>query len=283
MTLSRAVRILLILPVVCLVVPSISRSQNATIGVYEFFNGASACPLAPGQTYLLAVKVAHTFGPVKTAKFKLVPSCPGAIVSGPLDYDLTLSTCATDGSVLAVLSVTPPVTCGGFGFYFDVRGPAGEYTIPLTDCDGYPMTGVDAFETIDYGPCEDLSGLIAPYRPTPADGATDVPVNTLLSYVGTANTIQLSTQPLTIEYDDHVICGPAYCFPSLPGLQGCSYPINPGTLAPNTTYYWRASTWAPTHEWCIGASSQVFTFTTGDGPVAARATTWGHVKAMYRE
>jgi hypothetical protein len=62
----------------------------------------------------------------------------------------------------------------------------------------------------------------------------------------------------------------------------CALPLNPGPLAPQTTYYWQA------HHNCIcgqvhPAQSDVFSFTTGDGPLAVEATTWGRVKALYRQ
>lgn len=259
--------------VLALSVPSISRSQNATIGLYRL-NGSPACPMSPGESALLLVKLVHTAGPVKTMYFTLVPSCPGATISGSLGANVTFAPCATDGQVIAFLNVTAPTTCGGWGFYFDVRGPDGEYSIPMTDCDGYPMTASDAFVSIDGPPCDDMSSLIAPYRPTPANGATGVSVNTLLSYVGPANKIRFSNVPLTNSNYEQVLCGPP---------ASCLQPINPGTLAPNTTYYWAALNETPFLSGSIAASSGTFSFTTGDAPLATEAATWGHVKAMYRD
>jgi len=262
--------------------PSSGLAQSATIGVY-YYDGPSACPVettSSGQVWILNVKLVHTAGPLKTAKFKLVPSCPGATILGALDYDLTFPSCVTDGATLATIYITQtPASCSDpWGFYFDVLGPAGETLIPLTDCDGYPLYGIDAFRVTDGPPCDDLSSEIAPYRPTPADGATDVPTDTELSWVGPANTVELSTEPLVFG---PLICGTNCSNP--PGPMPCSNPIDPGVLLPNTTYYWRASTWYVTHYWCDVVWSQVFSFTTGDGPVATESSTWGRVKAMYRE
>ena len=259
--------------VVASTVPSISRSQNATIGVYRL-NGSPACPMSPGESALVLVKLVHTAGPVKTMHFTLVPSCAGATISGPLGSNVTFSPCAMDGQIISVLNVTAPATCGVWGFYFDVRGPNGEYSIPMTDCDGYPMTAGDAFVSIDGPPCDDMSTLIAPYRPTPANGATGVAVNTLLSYFGPANKIRFSSVPLTISMYDQVLCGPS---------PACAQPINPGALAPNTTYYWAALNERPFLFGSIAASSETFSFTTGDAPLPTEGATWGRIKAMYRD
>ena len=269
----------MVLVVVALLLPASARSQSATIGVY-FADGTPACPMPLGQMVTVYVKLFKTAGPVKTAHFKLVPSCTGAAIFGPVDYDVTFSNCITDGATIASFPVITPASCSNsWGFYFDVVPATGETSIQLTDCDGYPMVGIDAIRPIDGPPCDDLGSAIAPYRPTPADGATNVPTNTLLSYVGSANAIEFASHPLTYSSDD-IICGYPYC---LPGQSPCAYPVDPGLLQPHTTYFWRAYSFYPTHDWCDNVTSQAFTFTTGDGPLAAQPATWGSVKAMYRD
>ena len=81
----------------------------------------------------------------------------------------------------------------------------------------------------------------------------------------------------TDEY--HIICAtqghPHYNVPP------CTFPVDPGPLLPNTTYYWRA--WSiNSYSIAPTAMSETFTFTTG-GPVATQPSTWGRVKAMYRK
>jgi hypothetical protein len=54
-------------------------------------------------------------------------------------------------------------------------------------------------------------------------------------------------------------------------------------LEPGTTYFWRAR-YFEVYPACqpVGAISEVQSFTTA-GVLAVEATTWGKVKAMYRE
>ena len=262
-----------------LAVASIAVAQSASIGVYLQGTTTKACDLTGGQFYMLEVRLVHTVGPVKTARFKVVPSCP--VTGGPFEFDLTFPNCIADGATMATIFVIADPCNQTYGLWFDVVPATGETKIRLTDCDGYAMTGMDAFQTTDYDyPCDDVSWALGPYRPTPPDGATGVPVNTVLGYVGNANVIIFSDQP----FDDatewsHVLCAaqpdPFYSAPP------CTYPVDPGPLLPYTTYYWRA--WnVPWYSYAPAAGSEVYTFTTG-GPVTAEPSTWGRVKALYRD
>ena len=264
--------------------PSIVRSQSATISVH--YNGGPVCsiPGSPGQFFIVDIRLVRTAGPVKSLRFRLVPSCQAEIFTS-LNYDLVLDDCITDGGYIGTIIGIIPATCdGSFGqFYFDIEPLVGDAKIQLTDCDGYPMVGIDAFRFVDGPPC-DFRNAIAPYRPTPADGATDVPTNTLFEYVGPANAIELSTEPLLGWGDlEQLICHAASACGGFPTRPTCSYPIDPGQLLPNTTYYWRASTIYPEHWWCDAVQSEVFTFTTGDRPLATTETTWGRIKTLYRD
>ena len=50
-----------------------------------------------------------------------------------------------------------------------------------------------------------------------------------------------------------------------------------------TTYYWMAGNVCdPPSNDCANALSDVWTFTTGDGPVKVQSTTWGAIKSLYR-
>jgi hypothetical protein len=123
------------------------------------------------------------------------------------------------------------------GCEFDIVPATGETQILLTDCDGYPMTGGDTF---DEPYCDNVGSLLAPYRPIPADGATNVPINTALSFFsGAASEVALSTTPF--EY----LTAPIICsndpYDPEPDVPVCTPPIDPGMLQPNTTYYWQAA------------------------------------------
>jgi hypothetical protein len=172
------------------------------------------------------------------------------------DVDVTFSPCTTIGPLVSLLVIVP----AGPSVTFSIVPATGYSEIELTDCEGYAMPTVTSC-----GPPR----LSAPYRPNPPDGATDVPTNQLLSYVGVANSVGIGTSPNLGQ----VICQ---------GEPPCALPLNPGLLAPHTTYYWRAGT-VCFCDGVLGGTSELFSFTTGDGPLAVEATTWGRVKALYRE
>lgn len=196
-------------------------------------------------------------GPVGAARFKLQTSSPVTFFNAPpdLEFDLTFNPCVTNAAV-ELLGVVPA------GPFVEITAvPAtGHAEIEVTDCDGYEMPAT--------GSCY-YSGYVAPYRPNPPDGAVDVPTNQLLSYVGEANVVYIGTSPNL----EHVICS---------GELPCVLPLDPGLLAPNTTYYWQAVN-DPNVPQVFGAWSELFSFTTGDAPLAVESSSWGRVKAMYRE
>jgi hypothetical protein len=250
-------------------------AQSALIGVYDD-TGQPACDVdLPTNVFkTFTIKLHSSLGPVATARFTITPSCAATIFGA--DFDLVFAPCINPGDVIATFGCVnfgPPIT----GCSFDVVPAAGDSRIVMTDCEGYAMTGSDVFGWAL--PCDPF--LLGAYRPDPADGAVDVPVNVQLGFVGYANTVFMADQPFENPDDaDRVVCAtqPGSYYDAPP----CTYPVDPGLLLPYTTYYWK--TWYI----CWGCSegnigeSEVFSFTTG-GPVTTRHATWGHVKAIYRE
>jgi hypothetical protein len=117
---------------------------------------------------------------------------------------------------------------------------------------------------------------LAPYFPDPPDGGVNMPTNLSLGFKGDANHIWLATEPFDTPRDEDIICATA-------GGGSCANPFDPGVLAPHTTYYWMAGNVCdPPSEDCADALSDVWSFTTGDGPVAVQSSTWGRIKALYR-
>jgi hypothetical protein len=117
---------------------------------------------------------------------------------------------------------------------------------------------------------------LAPYFPYPPNDGVNMPTNVTLGFHGDANHIWLSTEPFDTPSDQDVVCATA-------GGASCPNPFDPGLLAPNTTYYWMAGNLCdPPSDDCRDALSDVWTFTTGDGPLAVRSTTWGAIKALYQ-
>jgi hypothetical protein len=158
-------------------------------------------------------------------------------------------------------------------FTWEITPRSGESAIGLTDCDGFVMKGSGLFS-----PYCDAGSILGPYKPFPPDGATDVPLDVILNWTGSANEIGVADHPMQWPNEGNV----HYCAQNPPPLP-CTKPLDPGTLLPNTTYYWRALNICCCCEHGDYAAGDVWSFTTGDAPLSATKATWGQVKAMYRE
>jgi len=247
---------------ICSALSTSARAQSAKIFFVDNYGYPTCAPVSPGfhQIYLQFAAV----GPLATARFKVQASSPVTIFSPPNgEFDLTFP-----GAAPVLVCVVPP----GPAVTLSVVPATGHGAIEVTDRDGYDMSAV--WEGCIYQ-------LLGPYRPNPPDGATDVPTNQLLSYVGDANYVALSTNPNMDIWDpaNVIICNNIETGTTGPP---CSLPLNPGSLAPHTTYYWQAAYYCACGQVYAGYS-EVFSFTTGDGPLAVDSTTWGRVKALYRE
>ena len=116
--------------------------------------------------------------------------------------------------------------------------------------------------------------VIVGYRPSIGDGATGVPVNPQLDWIGPATSLLLATHPLDVPIPghDHIT---EDAVPSL------TQPYNPATLDPNTTYYWQLR-----HDECCTlepgmAVGEIWSFTTEDA-ISTEASTWSQIKALYQ-
>jgi hypothetical protein len=119
---------------------------------------------------------------------------------------------------------------------------------------------------------------LPPYNLSPANGATGVPLNTPLSWEGPARDDRDTQCAIRIGKDPG--CSDLQEIPASCDAQSVVLDF----LEPSTTYYWRAG-WSGTGGGCSsgdGGLSRVYSFTTA-GPLATEATSWGRVKAMYRD
>jgi len=242
-----------------------ARAQSAYIQLG--YPAEPQCVVAPGFWPNLTVYVA-TVGPLHTARFKVVASSPVTIFNPPGgEFDLTSTPCTIGAfaNLVVLIPPGPPVT-------FTFVPATGHAEIELTDCDGYAMRTVNKCGSAQ---------LLGPYRPDPPDGAINVSTDQLLSYVGDANYVALSTNPDMNIWDPTNV---VLCNKLVQGGTGlpCPLPLNPGPLAPHTTYYWQAINFCVCGQVTPG-TSEVFSFTTGDAPLAVETSTWGRVKAMYRD
>jgi hypothetical protein len=115
-----------------------------------------------------------------------------------------------------------------------------------------------------------LCTLIAPSNPYPADGATSVPRNVVLTW----NEMEGPDYCSTVK--DYTVYFGTTPDPPLVTTDGYTFYDPPGSLQENTTYYWRV----------VGiragfVSSPLWTFSTG-APVSVEQSTWGRIKALYR-
>ena len=154
---------------------------------------------------------------------------------------------------------------------FTVEPMPGQTDIRVLDCNNIWMKGSNEYSIY----CDEGS-FLGPYNPTPADGATNVPLEPLLYFTGGANVVLLGTDPNLNELD--LLC---YWYGN--PEDACSFPYVAGPLQPNTTYYWQALNACTGCEHGEHGASDVWSFTTGEGTVPVTPSTWGAVKALYRD
>jgi hypothetical protein len=281
---------LVIIATLSLIFAVSARAQQATVyiqidGGPPYTGTVCNTDIAPGSH--TAYVVVHTSHPFQSIRFT-APVPAGSFWTGDIAMGGGIATgnsqtgveveyfSCLSGYYIPVLQVSFYAP-GAYNDYTWTVGPAaGQPTIELEDCDGFVMKGAGGYSIY----C-DPQMILAPYRPDPPDGAVDVPTNTLLNFVGSANEVGVADHPIGAPYDGNVF----YClttpYPST--VDPCEFPLDPGALQPNTTYYWRA------YNICWGCSDgdvafgDLWSFTTGDAPLATEQTTWGRVKAMYRE
>ncbi|HEU4930073.1 MAG TPA: hypothetical protein VFU38_09610, partial [Candidatus Krumholzibacteria bacterium] len=168
--------------------------------------------------------------------------------------------------------------------YFFVANPGADisWTVGansvVTDCDGNPQLSQVLPSQINGFACFQNCMGLAPYDLYPPDGAGAVALNVELTWEGGWGfqlyncAVRIGTSPDCS--DAQVITVPC---------DGANS-IAPSFLQPLTTYYWQAS-WDYTADGCSSGDfgvSPVHSFTT-EGPVSVQPSTWGRVKAMYRE
>jgi len=157
---------------------------------------------------------------------------------------------------------TASIDCSQLHVVASPLEPTGMVT--TADCSGQPLFATGGTGYV-------WTGTPAVVDRTPVDGATDVPTDVVLHW----------TESYCFEgYGDcfsQPFCSGMYfgtdSDPPYADAVASSYA--PGGLQPHTTYYW----------W-VGADhvgpTPIWSFTTGNGPVAAERSTWGGIKALYQ-
>ncbi|HEX6791331.1 MAG TPA: hypothetical protein VF247_08485 [Candidatus Krumholzibacteria bacterium] len=158
---------------------------------------------------------------------------------------------------LRVVSLDPPACC-----YSKVPG------IDAGTCvgDRTPLASWELMLT------DTLCHVVAPSNPNPINGATFVAQDAVLSW-----SKMYGPRYCNSIYWYHVFFGTDSNPPSATMTSHLSWDP-PGSLAVNTTYYWRVSGFGDGGQ----ALSPLWSFSTGEGPVEIEASTWGRIKALYR-
>jgi len=269
--------------VIALLLATGAAAQQARLDIT--INDMQACDFgAPPGLVLATVSVVNAH-PFQTVRFKAPVPCgmiyAGAYSTGNLidgnsqtGVTITMPAC-TSIKPAPVLTIVAYASTAVSGCSWDVFPADGDSDILLTDCDGNTMKGASARGLY----CWDVNDFIGPYLPDPPDGATNVPLNTLLSVTGDANEMFLMVEGAPSSIWNYPVCS---VFPGFQ-LPQCTSPFDPGALEPNTTYHWVA---VNACVYCLHGEagfSDIWSFTTGAGPSATEQSTWGRVKALYRD
>jgi hypothetical protein len=200
-----------------------------------------------------------------------------------IEFDL--GDCTTAGTVTLgylVLFVTPGTVSACESWKIDDG-------CEIEDCDGVTRTGfAQPYQVSMTGElfcslcCWQCCPSLPQYNLFPPDGEMDVPLDVALSWEGTPGYLEpeyfhfcyvrISTDPA---------CGTGQTI-----MTDCTVEVfSPDFLEPKTTYYWQVGWNAVTGSGCSSGAlgeSPIRSFTTA-GPLPVSQTTWGRVKAMYRD
>jgi hypothetical protein len=250
-----------------------------------------------GSLYVIYYGGPYSNGDYKTVRFAVsVPTAPtffviGAWVMGQGDVPVStlqsgvtvpLGSCRSDAVTVARLDyfrVSPPPACTVIKVIPDPSASSGK--VEFTRCDdemvylnegniGGDLSGADG--GCPAGPAN------PPSNPVPANGATGVNLDADLSVLIHWPSFVLGCRELYGE-GSRLFFGTDPNPPLISAEGDTSFPFDVGPLQPATTYYWRV-----TYLNTLGATgiSPTWSFRTA-APIATEASTWGRVKAMYRD
>jgi len=247
-------------------------------------------PLLPGVVTLTLEAYAIPFQKIR---FSLPDPPPGIFVVGE-SWNGTTTGDRVNGIEIDMGGCVGPghVGIGSLTIYMDPNATiACTYWNTLQpevmDCLGvwHPAEAVP--HEVGSGDCYDCCwqccySSLPPYDLYPPDGATNVPLNVVLSWNGTEN----------IEFppDDYYSSG---CYVLMGTSPACdneqeytvvcaSQSFAPDFLQPYTTYYWRPMYRLRPEGSCAPLGiAPLHSFTTGD-VIAAEPHSWGYVKSLYR-
>jgi len=268
-------------------VPSRAACQPPSPFAYVYLEGEDygSCNLS-GGFLVVTVRIMVTCAPASRIRFS-VPNPPvGSLLGESWDFpytgdringmEINLGCHPAERTQLGSMQVliTGNVPCTTWKV---------DSNVEVKDCNGELQLAVAPFTRI--GPCNEfclLCHVQRPYDLFPPDGATDVPVNAVLSWQGEPRFFDPRDTELHcwVEIGTDPDCANAQRVNADCGTRSVTLPL----LQPSTTYYWRAEFFRALGQVCDGSEtrSEIQSFTTA-GPLAVEASSWGKVKAMYRE
>ena len=256
----------------------------AYIGIYSDEAG-STCQITPsGNNYSIAYVVLTNSIPLKQIRFRApVPECLGGSATVAFESSQFAVTGDSQTGIIVDLGgcTTAPVTLLTIYYVESVPAdccswqvrPFEGLTVDFVDCDDVVRPGASAVNGPSFtGECCVEFDVLAPYEPYPPDGATGVSTEVDLHWL-----LPDLRCGEWIYFDD--VPAPWQIVPTDNFDYFTTY--EPGTLEPNTTYYWKVYMACSEYAEYAPSTSPLWSFTTGGGPVAVEATTWGRVKALY--
>lgn len=140
--------------------------------------------------------------------------------------------------------------------------------VGATDCSGTEVGMAGGFYTL----VDTLCQLIPPSNPYPADGAANVPRDVVLTWN------EMEGPDFCADIKWHSVTFGTTPDPTFnTGFFSDTFWDPPGLLQENMTYYWRV-----TGMRAGSVSSPLWSFSTG-APVSVEQSTWGRIKALYRQ
>jgi len=275
-----------------------ARAQQIGAFAADGYSVNSWCnlPTGSGSFYIVYNGGPYANGDYKTVRFAVsLPSAPelfilGAWVMGPGDVPVStlqagvtvqLGSCRSDAVTVARVDYFLPIHPAGCSLVKvvpDPSAPSGK--IEFTRCDGELVYLNEGTIAGNIGSSSSCSAQPAnpPSNPIPANGVIGVDLDADLTALLHWPETVLGCFPL---YGDgaRLFFGTNPNPPLISDVGHTTFPYDVGHLQPATTYYWRV-----TYINTLGANgmSPTWSFTT-TAPVATQPSTWGAIKALYRE
>lgn len=249
-------------------------ASSQRIGIFPDPLGSGSCIDADqGQFLSLYIVVSGTFGdaePISAVRFKTFqPWCGVHVFEWEPVFPLTYI--GPEETTIYFESCQPlPVhvlTVQAVGLHKTDCCLLTIEPVSATDCNGNTVP----LAAVPYTLIDTLCTLIPPSNPYPADGASGVPRDVVLTW----NEMQGPNFCSDVKWHS-VTFGTTPNSTFNTGFSGDTFWDPPGLLQENTTYYWRVTGLRNGT-----VSSPLWSFSTG-APVAVEQSTWGGIKALYR-